>query len=157
MTLKIGLASDHAGTDVKTMLVEFLKVAGYEVYDFGVGPEAQTSVDYPDYAELLASNIISGKVDRGVAVCGTGIGMSIAANKLPGIRAAVVWDEYTARMARMHNDANVLCIGSRTLNMHRAVDLVKLWLDHSVDGERHQMRIKKIHELERRFRETPAK
>lgn len=151
MSLKIGIAADHAGKDLKELIAAFIKMKSYEVIDFGVDVASDKSVDYPDYAAILAENINAGKIDRGVLICGTGIGMSIAANKFPGIRAAVVTDEYTARMSRAHNDANVICLGSRVLNPHRAADLVAVWLDSGFEGHRHQGRLDKVRNIERRF------
>jgi ribose 5-phosphate isomerase B len=151
MSLIIGIAADHAGKDLKELIASFIRMKSYEVIDFGVDVASDKSVDYPDYAAILAENINAGKIDRGVLICGTGIGMSIAANKFPGIRAAVVTDEYTARMSRAHNDANVICLGSRVLNPHRATDLVAVWLDSSFEGHRHQGRLDKVRNIERRF------
>src|SRR5690606_14916631 len=112
--------------------------------------ETDKSVDYPDYAEILSSDISSGKLDRGVLICGTGIGMCITANKFPGVRAGLAWDEFSARMSRAHNDANVLCIGARSLNHHRAEGLVNIWRDTEVEGNRHQTRLAKMREIEKR-------
>lgn len=155
MALKIGVASDHAGKDLKRMILEFLQINECEPLDYGVAADAERSVDYPDYAEIVARAVADKKIDRGILICGTGIGMAITANKVPGVRAASVWDEYSCRMSRAHNDANVLCLGSRTINTHRAVDLVKLWLDTPFDGDRHQLRLNKIRELEKKFLRQP--
>lgn len=146
----IGLASDHAGRELKQMILDFVKVMEVEVVDYGVDLKIDKSVDYPDYAELVASNVSEGKLDGGIAICGTGIGMCITANKFPGIRATSVWDEYSCRMSRVHNDSNVLCLGSRTLNHHRAIDLVRIWLETEFAGGRHQMRLNKIREIEKK-------
>ena len=146
----IGLAADHAGKELKEALTELVKALGHEPVDYGVALDNEQSVDYPDYAAMLAQGLISGKIEAGVAVCGTGIGMSIAANKFPGIRAAVVWDEYSARMSRAHNDANMLCLGSRLVNVHRAADFLKIWLETGFDGGRHKMRRDKIREIEKK-------
>lgn len=150
MSAKIGIAADHAGKDLKQLIGEFVRLKNFEVIDYGVDPSSDKSVDYPDYAAILAEHVASGEVDRGILICGTGIGMCISANKIPGIRAATVTDEFSARMSRAHNDANVLCLGSRVLNPHRATDLVNIWLDTAFEGHRHQGRIDKIRALERK-------
>ena len=147
---RIGVASDHAGKELKTLVVDFLRMTANEIVDYGVSVDTDASVDYPDYAHLLATAVATTKVDRGIVICGTGIGMSIVANKVPGIRAAVVWDEFSTRMSRAHNDANVLCLGSRALNYHRAVDLVKIWLETPFEGGRHEQRLNKIRDFEKK-------
>lgn len=147
--MRIGVTSDHAGTDLKQLIADYLKLDGHEVTDLGVAPGSK-SVDYPDYAAALAGEISVGKLDQGVAICGTGIGMSITANKFQNVRAAVVWDEFSARMAREHNDANILCVGSRSLNPHRAVELIKIWLTAKFAGDRHAQRLHKISEIEKK-------
>jgi ribose 5-phosphate isomerase B len=151
MASKIGIASDHAGKELKQLIADFVRLKNYEVIDYGVAVDSDKSVDYPDYAAILAGDIASGKLDRGVLICGTGIGMSITANKFPGVRAAVVWDEFTARMSRAHNDANVICMGARVLNHHRAAELVNLWLDTEFEGNRHRARLEKIREIEKKL------
>lgn len=151
MTMKIGVASDHAGKELKQLIGEFIRMKAYEVVDYGVDAQSEKSVDYPDYAAILAEDLGQGKIDRGVLICGTGIGMCIAANKFPGVRAALITDEYSARMSRAHNDANIMCLGSRVLNSHRATDLVSIWLDTAFEGHRHQGRLDKIRNIERRL------
>lgn len=150
MPSKIGIASDHAGKELKQVLHEFMSLTGNEVVDYGVAVTTDASVDYPDYAAHLAQDVSTNRIDRGIAICGTGIGMAIVANKFPGVRAAVVWDEFSARMARAHNDANILCLGARAINPHRAVDLAKIWLDTQFEKGRHQDRLLKIRELEKK-------
>ena len=140
----IGLAADHAGKELKDAMLELVKALGHEAVDYGV------AVDYPDYAALLAQDISSGKIEAGVAICGTGTGMAITGNKFPGVRAAVVWDEYSARMSRAHNDANMICLGARTTNLHRAADFLKIWLETTFEGGRHKMRRDKIREIEKK-------
>ncbi len=147
---KLGIAADHAGKELKKMVVDYLRTASIDVTDYGVASDTEQSVDYPDYAVILADEVAKAKADLGILICGTGIGVSIAANKVPGVRAAVVWDEYSCRLSRQHNDANVLCLGARTLNYHRAVELVKLWLSTKFEGDRHQRRINKMREIEKR-------
>lgn len=148
--MRIGIASDHAAKELKAMIIDYLRLSGCEAEDYGVDPKATNSVDYPDYAAAVAADVAAGKIDRGIAVCGTGIGMSIAANKFAGVRATVVWDEYTARVSRSHNNSNVLCLGARALNPHRAIDLVKIWLEAEFEGGRHQVRVEKIQKIEQK-------
>lgn len=147
---KIGVACDHAGKDLKLMVTEYLKISHLTFVDFGVGEDNTKSVDYPDFAEILSSAILKGQIDAAIAICGTGIGMSIAANKFPTIRAACAWDDYSANMSRSHNDANILCLGSRTLNYHRAIDIVKIWLNTPFAGDRHELRLDKIRTIEKK-------
>lgn len=146
---RIGICSDHGGVELKKLILDFLSLTEYEVVDYGVAIDNKNSVDYPDFAALLAADIADGKIDRGIAICGTGIGMCITANKFAGVRAASVWDEFTARMAREHNNANVLCLGARTINHHRAADYCKIWLDTEYEGGRHQQRLNKIRNIEK--------
>ncbi|MBX9704449.1 MAG: ribose 5-phosphate isomerase B, partial [Silvanigrellaceae bacterium] len=108
-------------------------------------------VDYPDYADIVASEVSANRCDRGILICGTGIGMSITANKFPGIRAAVISDEFTARMSRAHNDANIMCLGARIVNHQRAIDFVKIWLASECEEGRHRIRVNKIIETEKRL------
>ena len=149
MASKIGIASDHAGKELKQLIADFVRLKNYEVIDYGVAVGSDKSVDYPDYAAILASDISAGKLDRGVLICGTGIGMCITANKFPGVRAASVTDEFTSRMSRAHNDANIICLGARVLNHHRAAELVNIWLDTAFEGNRHKARLDKIREIEK--------
>lgn len=151
MASKIGIAADHAGKELKQLIADYIHLKNFEVIDYGVAVNSDKSVDYPDYAAILAKDVGAGKVDRGVLICGTGIGMCITANKFPGIRAASVWDEFTARMSRAHNDANIICLGARVINHHRAVELVNIWLDTEFEGSRHQGRLDKIREIEKKL------
>jgi len=146
---KIGIAADHGGKELKRSVHDFLHLIECEIVDYGVSFDTDRSVDYPDYASLIASDLSNGKLDLGIAICGTGIGMCIVGNKFRGVRAALVWDEYTARMSRIHNDANLLCLGDRVINHRRAVDYVKIWLQESFEGARHAERLKKIYEIEK--------
>lgn len=143
---RVAVACDHGGLDLKILLVGKLREGKYEVQDLGV--QSPDSVDYPDYALAVARAVARGNADLGILLCGTGIGMSIAANKVPGIRAALAGDEFSARMAREHNDANVLCLGGRVLGPDRAVAILWAWLDARFEGGRHQRRIDKIHAAE---------
>ncbi len=140
--MKIALASDHAGYAEKERLKPLLKQLGLDVDDLGTTSEE--SVDYPDYARKVAEQVAAGQVEQGVLVCGSGTGMAITANKVPGVRAAVAWSEETARLARQHNDANVMAIGARTTPAEKIPEIVKAWFDSSFEGGRHAERVKKI-------------
>jgi len=146
--VRIAIGSDHAGYHLKEALKQTLNGAGVEVED--VGTENEESVDYPDYAERVAARVASGQSDRGILICGTGIGMAMAANKVDGIRAASVTDEIGARLARQHNDANVLALGGRVTPPEVAARLVRIFLDTPFEGGRHQRRVDKVSRLERR-------
>lgn len=138
----IAIASDHAGYDLKTILAQELAEMGYEVLDLGTdGPQ---SVDYPDFGSALAEVVRTGEVERGVLICGTGIGISMAANRHPGVRAAVCWDETSARLTREHNDANVLALGARLLGVEVAKDCVRTFLSTDFAGGRHAGRVAKL-------------
>lgn len=144
--MKIAIASDHAGIDLKTDIVKLLKELQYEVNDFGV--HNRDSADYPDYGIPVAEQVSEGKVDRGVLICGTGIGMSIVANKFQRVRAALCYDSHTAKISRLHNDSNILVMGQRVLESHKALEILKVWLETGFEGGRHERRIKKIEEIE---------
>jgi ribose 5-phosphate isomerase B len=144
----IALGADHAGFELKEALKSWLIEHGLQVVDFGA--HSAESVDYPDYAGQVAEAVAARKVERGVLVCGTGIGMTIAANKVPGVRAALCGDGYTARMSREHNDSNVLALGGRMMGREMAVDILARWLETEFAGGRHQRRVDKIAGLERR-------
>ncbi|MBN1881571.1 MAG: ribose 5-phosphate isomerase B [Deltaproteobacteria bacterium] len=146
--MKVAIGSDHGGLDLKVCLVDVLKKAGVDVTDVGVSQPG--SVDYPDIALKVTDLVCAGTVDFGVLLCGTGIGMSIAANKVPGIRAALAWDIFTARMSRWHNDANVLTIGARVTGPELAREILMTFLEEPFDGGRHQRRVDKIGEIEKR-------
>ena len=137
--MKIALGSDHGGFALKREIADWLKEAGHEVLD--LGNEGTASVDYPDYADKVCRAVLSGGCERGILICGTGIGMSMAANRHRGIRAALCHDAFTARMSREHNDANVLCLGGRVLGPALALDIVAVWLATAFEGGRHQRRI----------------
>lgn len=138
----IAIAGDHGGIDLKGTLAKELQDLGYQVLDLGTN--GTESVDYPDFAYALADAIRSGKVKRGVLVCGSGIGISIAANRLPEIRAALIHDAYGARMCRLHNDANVICFGGRTTGPDVANDCLRIFLDTAFEGGRHARRVDKL-------------
>ena len=145
--MKIAIGSDHAGFAYKRELETVLRALGHTVEDKGTTSEAST--DYPDYAEKVAHAVAGGEADRGVLICGTGIGMSIAANKVNGIRAAVVTDENTAELSRRHNDSNVFCAGARVTPVVKVAEALKIWLATPFEGGRHQRRIDKITDLEK--------
>jgi ribose 5-phosphate isomerase B len=149
--MKIALGSDHGGYGLKQSLIPMLQARDIQVADAGT-ENSVDSVDYPDFAERVALLVTHGEVDAGILVCGTGIGISIAANKVPGIRAALVTDAFMARMAREHNNANILVLGGRVLDEQKACDLVAAWLDATFEGGRHQGRLDKITELENKYR-----
>lgn len=143
----IALGSDHAGFELKEWLKGKLEEAGYECHDFGT--YSPQSCDYPDFSAAVAYAVASGQCDTGIVICGTGIGSSIAANKVPGVRCALCWNEYTARMARYHNDANILALGARVIGMELAWEIVKVWLETPFSNEeRHRRRLEKVSVLE---------
>ena len=148
--MKIALGSDHGGYSLKQSLIPFLQGRDIQVADAGTN-NSEDSVDYPDFAERVALLVSHGEADAGILVCGTGIGISIAANKIPGIRAALVTDVFMARMAREHNNANILVLGGRVLDEQKACELVGAWLDATFEGGRHQARLDKIAEIEKKY------
>ena len=147
-TLAIG--SDHAGYDMRLMIKEHLEARGFSVEDFGTFDRARSN--YPEIASVVANNVAEGGFDGGILICGTGLGMSIAANKVKGIRAACVSDPFSARMSKEHNNANVICFGARVVGIEIAKMIVDEWLDHEFLGGRHQMRVDMITEIERQGR-----
>lgn len=136
---KIGFGSDHGGIELKELLKNYIKDKGYETVDFGTN--SSESVDYPVYAAKVAEGIISQEIDQGIICCGSGIGISIAANKFPGIRAALCHDFYGAKMSRLHNNANILAMGGRTTGIEIAKQMVDVWLETEFEGGRHGKRI----------------
>ena len=145
--MKIAIGSDHGGFSVKEIAKPHLEKLGYEVIDFGTN--TPDSCHYPIYAEKVARAVASGEVDKGILICGTGIGMSIAANKIPGIRAAAVSDCFTAKATRQHNDSNILCLGERTVGPGLALMLMETFLTTEFEGGRHQTRVDMISALEK--------
>lgn len=139
----IAIGSDHAGFDLKAKLAEELRSSGYEVLDLGTD-DAANSVDYPDFGKAVAEAVTSGKADGGVVVCGTGIGISIAANRHPGVRAALCHDVTMARLCREHNDANVLALGARLIGEAVARDCLETFLNTDFAGDRHVRRVEKL-------------
>src|SRR5689334_19888965 len=151
---RIAIGSDHAGFSVKEIIRKYLESTGYTVNDMGTSSEE--SVDYPDYGKAVAERVISKQADLGIAVCGSGIGISIAANKVPGVRAALAHDVNTARLAREHNDANILALGGRIVTGEAAIAMVQVFLTTAYLGGRHQRRLDKITAIEKEERSAAA-
>ena len=143
--MRIVVGSDHAGLRLKKQLVEHLKSRGLQPEDLGT--HTSDSCDYPDFAAAVAQAVAAGEADWGLLCCGTGIGMSMAANKVPGVRAAVVSDAFSAAATRHHNNANVLCLGERVVGTGLAITIVEAWLSADFEGGRHQRRVSKIDAL----------
>ncbi len=148
---KLLIASDHAGFELKEQLERALRERGYDVEDLGTDSEAST--DYPDYAHPLAERVSRGDVERGVLLCGTGLGMSYTANRYPHVRAAVAWNAEVARLAREHNDANVLVLPARFVSPEQGLEILTTWLDTEFAGGRHARRVEKIEKAEQ---ESPS-
>ena len=144
--MRIAIGADHGGYELKQQVAEFLIAQGYEVNDLGT--HSLESVDYPDFAELVAHAVARGEAERGIVICGTGIGVSMSANKIRGIRAALCTDCYMARMAREHNDAQLLCLGARVLGIGSALEIVHVFLGSEFEGGRHARRVGKINALD---------
>ena len=140
--MKYFIGTDHAGFEVKPFVIEYLESKGIEVEDLGC--YSSESVDYPDYAHKVAKAVLENPGSRGILICGSGIGMSLAANKHKGIRAALCHDYYTAAMARRHNDANILCFGARIVGKGEIESILEAWLTHEFEGGRHKRRVEKI-------------
>ena len=147
--MKIGLASDHGGYNLKSEILSYLNEKGIECIDFGPNNSLE-SVDYPIFGEKVANAIVSKKVDYGIVCCGTGIGISLAANKVPGIRCAVVSDVFSAKMSKAHNDANMLSLGERVLGRGLALEIVDAWINTEFEGDRHSRRVDMIKDIEAR-------
>ncbi|MFS0597307.1 ribose 5-phosphate isomerase B [Peribacillus frigoritolerans] len=144
--MKVVIASDHGGINIRKEIISLFKEMNIEYEDMGC--ECSTSVDYPDYALPVAEKVAKGEVDRGILICGTGIGMSIAANKVKGIRCALVHDMFSAKATREHNDTNILAMGERVIGPGLARDIAKIWLTTPFEGGRHKNRINKIRTYE---------
>jgi ribose 5-phosphate isomerase B len=149
--MRIAIASDHAGYEEKEKIKSLLRELGISFNDMGTTSDERT--DYPDYALKVAAAVAKGEVDQGLLVCGSGTGMAIAANKVPGVRAAVGFSEDAARLARRHNDANVLAIGARTTPPEEIPKIIRAWFDSEFEGGRHAERLNKIKEIENEFSE----
>lgn len=144
--MKVAIASDHGGNRLRKEITQLLSEQGIQYTDFG--PDTDDSVDYPDYASLVCAEVVNGNADRGILICGTGIGMSIAANKTKGIRCALVHDVFSAKATREHNDTNVLAMGERVIGAGHARDIVATWLATEFEGGRHERRVDKVMALE---------
>lgn len=144
--MKIAIAADHAGFRLKEKIIERIKSADHEVIDLGTN--SSESVDYPQFANLVAKEVASGEADCGILICGTGLGMCIAANKMDGVRAVSPADVFQAEMSRRHNDANVLCLGERCIEEKTAFEITDIWLATPFEGGRHAERVNQITELE---------
>ncbi len=143
---KIAIASDHGGFDLKESVIAHLLNTGWEVDD--LGPHSGDSVDYPDYGIKLAEAVAEKKVERGIVICGTGIGMSIVVNRYPGIRGTLCSDVFTAKLCRKHNDSNILIMGGRVIGRGLAAEIVNTWLNTPFEGGRHQRRLDKINQID---------
>jgi ribose 5-phosphate isomerase B len=146
--MRIAVGSDHRGSELRSKLVDFLSRQGQDVVD--VGASVAADVDYPDVAEVVARKVARQEVDRGILICGTGLGMCIVANKVPGVRAAPCFDDISAELSRRHNDLNVLCLSGDVLGEKLADRLVDIWLKTPFEGGRHARRLQKVADLERR-------
>lgn len=145
--MRIAIGSDHRGYQLKQLLGDLIRSKGHEVED--VGADGEESVDYPDFAEQVARKISAGEIDRGVLICGTGIGMAITANKFKGVRAGTCTDEVTAEISRRHNNLNVLCLSADMVSPRTAERMVQIWIETEFEGGRHQRRLDKIAEIEK--------
>ncbi|REJ66439.1 MAG: ribose 5-phosphate isomerase B [Planctomycetota bacterium] len=146
--MQIAIGSDHRGIEVKRQVIEHVQSLGHDVQNDGT--DDVESVDYPDIASVVAEKVSKGEVDRGILICGTGIGMAIAANKFPGVRAAPCYDDLTAEMSRRHNDVNVLCLSADMLGVKLIDRMVEIWLNTEFEGGRHARRVEKIGALDRK-------
>jgi ribose 5-phosphate isomerase B len=152
--MKIVIGSDHRGVEVKRRLVEVVRAMGHDLTD--IGAQEAESVDYPDYAHEVGKRVATKDVDRGILICGTGIGMSMAANKVHGVRAAACQDLLTAEMSRRHNDANVLCLSADLLGEDQMAQMIRIWLETPFEGGRHARRLEKIAKIEAEQCNKPA-
>jgi ribose 5-phosphate isomerase B len=150
--MKIAIGSDHAGLDLKGEMVSLLKEMGADVLDMGT--DSPESVDYPDFGDKVSSAVSKGEVERGVLICGTGIGMSIVANKHRNVRAALCSEPFSARMSRLHNDANILVLGGRVVGSELAKDIARVWMETPFEGGRHLRRLQKISSMEEKRDKT---
>lgn len=150
--MRIGIGNDHSALEIKKEIMEFLQEKGHEILDYGTN--SRESCDYPEYGEIVGRAVVKGEVDQGILICGTGLGISLAANKVKGVRAAVCSEPYTARMARMHNNCNILALGARVVGADLAKMIVDVWLNTEFEeGGRHQKRVDMIAQVENRWTE----
>ena len=148
--MKIAIGSDHAGFDLKKEIISLLSDLGIESIDYGTN--GLESVDYPDFGIKVSEAVSNKSIERGILICGTGVGMSIVANKFPGVRASLCNDLFTAKMSRLHNDANILVFGGRIIGKDLAKEIVKTWINTPFEGERHCIRLNKIKQIEEKLR-----
>lgn len=147
--MKIGIGSDHGGYELKEYIKSFLKEKGVEYIDYGTN--SSESVDYPEFGEKVAEAVKNKEIDRGIVICGTGIGISISCNKVKGVRCALCSDTYSARMSVEHNNAQVLALGGRVVGKDLAIEIVSIWVDASFEGGRHEKRLNKISDIETKY------
>lgn len=147
--MKIAIACDHAGLELKPYIIQVVKELGHEYIDFGNNDPNDRTDDYPVYGARAAHCVAEGKADRGIVLCGTGIGIGITANKVPGIRCVICSDTYSAKMSRLHNNANMLSMGARVLGRELAMDITRIWLTTEFEGERHARRVDMIARVEK--------
>ena len=147
--MKVAIGSDHAGFDLKETIKKYLQEKGFEIIDKGTYSKDRT--DYPIFGEAVAKSVVNGEVDKGIVICGTGIGISISANKVIGARAALCTNEYMAKMAIRHNNANILALGARVLGEDLAISIVDAFFSESFEGGRHEKRVKLIHKIEKEY------
>ncbi|MED2941041.1 ribose 5-phosphate isomerase B [Bacillus swezeyi] len=147
--MKIGIASDHVGLELKPLIISYLEELGHEVVDYG--PQSPERTDYPSYGKLVAEKVVRKEVDDGILICGTGVGISISANKVKGIRAVVCSDPYTAELSKQHNNTNILAFGSRVVGSELAKMIVKAWLGAEFEGGRHANRVAMIADIEEQY------
>lgn len=146
--MKIAIGNDHSAVELKNIIADYVQELGHEVINLGT--DSAESCDYPIYGEKVGRAVTEGEADMGIAICGTGLGISLAANKVKGVRACVCSEPYTARMSRLHNNANVLCFGARVVGSELAKMIVEVWLGTEFEGGRHQRRVDQIMEIETR-------
>lgn len=147
--MKISLAADHGGFELKNSIYTYLQSKNYDVIDLGTF--SSESIDYPDFALKAVESILKKEADRAIIMCGSGIGISISANRFPGIRAALCWDPFTAKLSRLHNDANILAMGGRLIGVELAKEIVDVWLSTEFEGGRHERRIAKIDDYAKKY------
>lgn len=147
--MKIAIGNDHVAVEMKNEIAEFVRAKGHEVINFGT--DSSESTDYPVYGEKVANAVVNKEADLGILICGTGVGISLAANKVPGIRAVVCSEPYSAKLSREHNNTNILAFGARVIGVELAKMIVEQWLDASFMGDRHQKRVDMITEIEKKY------
>ena len=147
--MKIAIGSDHGGYGLKELIRKHLQEKGFDIKDFGT--DSTASVDYPDFAKAVGEAVVAGEFQRGILICGTGIGISIAATKIPGVRCALVGDCFSAKATRQHNDTNILALGERVVGPGLALEIVDIWLSAEFEGGRHQGRVDKIADIEKKY------